>query len=1214
MTVPKNEPVTLNCKADGIPEPNITWYKDGELVPTAPKTHRVILPSGSLFFLRAVQNKKEHDGGLYWCEATNEVGTARSRNVTLDVAVLREDFRLKPMDTIVAEGDIGVIKCWPPKGNPKPSVKWTKNGDILDTSQSNGRIIITEVGNLVIQEVVKSDEGQYACQAENIVGIRETEEAQLSIQVKPYFLSKPLDITAISGDDIDIICDVSGDPDPLVIWSRDDGPLPENKVSIDANRLQIRDVRPEDDGIYFCKAKNDVGYVEASFSISVHAKPAIQTKPKDQRIGMNGIAKFECSAGGNPPPSLFWTKEGSQELMFAGTKYGQRSVSEDGTLFIQGVRKEDEGFYICSALSVAGSTATKAYLEVTALRDTPPPIIIMGTANQTLPLNTIAILPCKASGAPEPTISWYKNQSPISIDDSSRILVESSGTLVIDNLISSDTGLYTCTASSESGETSWSASLSVEDPKNPNVIFHKTPDPSTFPDPPTRPKIVDRRSTSITISWRRSPNTGESPLMGYTLEYFSSDLETGWVVAANRITSETYTINNLKPDTSYMFLVRAENSHGMSPPTRVSERVRTLQSLSENDGINIHEVSNALMSKVVQLTSIEAISSTTIRVSWSILPESMSYVEGFFVRYRDMSGGSQKFNMKTVMLETDGIVNHVITNLRKYTEYEVFLMPFYKKIEGQPSNSLHVQTMEDVPSAPPSDLLIEPMNSTSAIIRWSPPPPQHRNGVLLGYQIHVKGNGSTFHSNITTLNATTTSYILSNLTLHQKYSVRAVARTKIGLGPFSQPSFFVMDPTNIKYAIITHPNEGNINGNIMSEPWFIGLLTAVFVAISGTFVGIIIYRKKFNSTKSLSQNTVASRHYEDITKIAINPDGSRGTVWINDDWKCGTKSTGIYDEAETNQRYFRPSDNNNTDLYAEVGEPNGFSTFGGNHRITEPSPYATTTLAVMQNKVRKMNGNTFISLPQCEQPSNALTSSSSGGESSSYLLNSRDQLMLSPSNVPNWSDILPPPPEQPPPPLYNRESRSPRMSHNNTVSSSSSASTTSSSRRQMQNMSGRSASSSRSSAPRFHPPSSSPAIDKRSIVQQFQQHSSPYGTTEIYENPSEFYSSIGELRKSPQAMRPHFFMMDGAKGTGPQLMVGYHQDVNENSSNRAYGESGGGGEESGEEDSASSTHRNRSFGKIALSSFNSPATSHKNPRPSKVSLSPEPLKKRISNP
>jgi hypothetical protein len=50
---------------------------------------------------------------------------------------------------------------------------------------------------------------------------------------------------------------------------------------------------------------------------------------------MNGIAKFECQASGNPPPSVFWTKEGSQDLMFAGTTHGQMSVSDEGTLTIQ---------------------------------------------------------------------------------------------------------------------------------------------------------------------------------------------------------------------------------------------------------------------------------------------------------------------------------------------------------------------------------------------------------------------------------------------------------------------------------------------------------------------------------------------------------------------------------------------------------------------------------------------------------------------------------------------------------------------------------------------------------------------------------------------------------------------------------------------------------------------------------------------------------------
>ena len=65
----------------------------------------------------------------------------------------------------------------------------------------------------------------------------------------------------------------------------------------------------------------------------------------------------------------------------------------------------------------------------------------------------------------------------------------------------------------------------------------------------------------------------------------------------------------------------------------------------------------------------------------------------------------------------------VIPNLRKFTEYEFFLMPFYKMLEGQPSNSMHVQTLEDVPSAPPD--MVEVMTMIVMMItndnddRWS---------------------------------------------------------------------------------------------------------------------------------------------------------------------------------------------------------------------------------------------------------------------------------------------------------------------------------------------------------------------------------------------------------------------------------------------------------------------------------------------------------------
>ena len=39
-----------------------------------------------------------------------------------------------------------------------------------------------------------------------------------------------------------------------------------------------------------------------------------------------------------------------------------------------------------------------ARVQVTAMADEPPPIIMVGPANQTLPLNTLAVLPCEASG------------------------------------------------------------------------------------------------------------------------------------------------------------------------------------------------------------------------------------------------------------------------------------------------------------------------------------------------------------------------------------------------------------------------------------------------------------------------------------------------------------------------------------------------------------------------------------------------------------------------------------------------------------------------------------------------------------------------------------------------------------------------------------------------------------------------------------------------
>ena len=59
-----------------------------------------------------------------------------------------ENFQMMPMSLRIAQGDTAVLKCSPPKANPKPSITWVKNGATLSQMDSK-RFHISDSGIVI---------------------------------------------------------------------------------------------------------------------------------------------------------------------------------------------------------------------------------------------------------------------------------------------------------------------------------------------------------------------------------------------------------------------------------------------------------------------------------------------------------------------------------------------------------------------------------------------------------------------------------------------------------------------------------------------------------------------------------------------------------------------------------------------------------------------------------------------------------------------------------------------------------------------------------------------------------------------------------------------------------------------------------------------------------------------------------------------------------
>uniref|UniRef100_A0A663EDV4 Roundabout guidance receptor 2 n=2 Tax=Aquila chrysaetos chrysaetos TaxID=223781 RepID=A0A663EDV4_AQUCH len=953
--------------------------------------------------------------------------------------VLRDDFRQNPTDVVVAAGEPAILECQPPRGHPEPTIYWKKDKVRIDDKEER---ISIRGGKLMISNTRKSDAGMYTCVGTNMVGERDSDPAELTVFERPTFLRRPINQVVLEEEAVDFRCQVQGDPTPTVRWKKDDADLPRGRYDIkDDYTLRIKKAVSTDEGTYTCIAENRVGKVEASATLTVRAPPQFVVRPRDQIVAQGRTVTFPCETKGNPQPAVFWQKEGSQNLLFPNQPLqpnSRYSVSPTGDLTITNIQRSDAGYYICQALTVAGSILAKAQLEVTdVLTDRPPPIILQGPVNQTLAVDGTALLKCKATGDPLPVISWLKEGFTF-LGRDPRTSIQDQGTLQIKTLRLSDTGTYTCVATSSSGETSWSAVLEVTESGGATVS--KNYDINDLPGPPSKPQVTDVTKNSVTLSWQ--PGTpGSLPASAYIIEAFSQSVSNSWQTVANHVKTTLYTVRGLRPNTIYLFMVRAINSQGLSDPSPMSDPVRTQDISPPAQGVDHRQVQKELGDVIVRLHNPVVLTPTTVQVTWTVDRQSQ-FIQGYRVMYRQTSGLPSPAVWQNLEVKVPTERSAVLVSLKKGVTYEIKVRPYFNEFQGMDSESKSARTTEEAPSAPPQSVTVLTVgnhNSTSISISWDPPPPDHQNGVIQEYKIWCLGNETRFHIN-KTVDAAIRSVVIGGLYPGIQYRVEVAASTSAGVGVKSEPQPIIIGGRN---EVVITENNNSITEQItdvVKQPAFIaGIGGACWVILMGFSIWLYWRRKK---RKGLSNYAVTFQRGDG----GLMSNGSRPGLlnasdpsypWLADSWPAtslpvnnstsGPNDLGNFGRGDVLPPVPGQGDKTATMLsdgaiYSSIDFTTKTS-YNSSSQITQATPYATTQI-LHSNSIHEL----AVDLPDPQwkssiQQKNDLMGfgyslpdqgkGNNGGKGGKKKKN-KNTAKPQKNNGSNWASVpLPPPPVQP---------------------------------------------------------------------------------------------------------------------------------------------------------------------------------------------------------
>nr|XP_033775831.1 neogenin isoform X10 [Geotrypetes seraphini] len=683
-------------------------------------------------------------------------------------------FLMEPVDTLSVRGSSVTLNC-SAYSEHVPKIEWKKDGTFLNLASDDRRQLLPD-GSLLINSVVhskhnKPDEGYYQCVATvESLGTIVSRTAKLTVAGLPRFANQPEPTSVYQGDNVVLNCEINADLVSFLRWEQDREPLilDERMVKLPNGALVISNATESDGGVYRCVVENS-----GSPKYSDEAELKVLQEPGEERrlvflhrplplsrvVGQSAI--LPCVASGFPYPLVHWTRREDEMILESSEKF---RLLTGGSLQINDIKDDDSGTYRCIAENGNETIEVQTDLTVQA-----PPIFLRGPANIYAHESMDIVFECEVTGKPTPTVKWVKNGDMVIPSDYFKIVREHN--LQVLGLVKSDEGFYQCIAENDVGNTQAGAQLIIleHDVAIPTLastsLTSATTDhlaPATIGPLPSAPRDVVASLVStrfIKLTWR-TPVDSHGDNLTYSV-FYSKDGD-----GRERVENTSYpgemqvTIQNLMPETIYLFRVVARNKHGPGESS-VSLKVETQPEVQvPGPAPNLQAFANQ---------------PTSITVSWDTPLSGNGEIQNYKLYYMEKGMDNEQ--------DVDvGGHSYTINGLKKYTDYTCRVVAYNKHGPGVSTQDVVARTLSDVPSSAPQNLTLEVQNSKSIMVHWQPPPPGTHNGQITGYKVRFRkvSRKSDVTENVGGIQLF---QLIDGLERGTEYSFRVAAITVNGTGP-----------------------------------------------------------------------------------------------------------------------------------------------------------------------------------------------------------------------------------------------------------------------------------------------------------------------------------------------------------------------------------------------------------------------------------------------